>query len=204
MHHDFIDRYSRLASPVHRLPEGLKAVVAFVMIFFVVLSPGTWIYFYLTIGVILVVVSAVSTIPPGFLARRILFFEPFVIVIAGLAALQPAGTAKFFVIVVKSTLSLLTILLLANTTPFHKLIDVSRRLRFPSVMVTILALMYRYLFVLIDEVERIGRARHSRTFVRTRARSWIILGSVLGQLFVRSTERAERIYAAMCARGWKG
>ncbi len=204
MHHDFIDRYSRLASPVHGIPVGIKTAVAFIVIGIIVLSPGTWIYLYTGIALILFVVSAASTIPPGFLARRILFFEPFVIVIAGLAALQPGGVAKFLTIVVKSTLSLLTVLLLANTTPFHKLIELFRRLRFPSVMVTILALMYRYLFVLIDEVERIGRARRSRTFVRKRGRTWFLLGTVLGQLFVRSTERAERIYAAMCARGWMG
>jgi energy-coupling factor transporter transmembrane protein EcfT len=26
---------------------------------------------------------------------------------------------------------------------------------------------------------------------------------VIGRLFVRASERAERIYLAMCARGWK-
>jgi len=65
------------------------------------------------------------------------------------------------------------------------------------------ALLYRYLFVLLDEMERMNRARHSRTFTQHRWRTWKNLASVIGQLFVRSTERAERIYAAMCARGWK-
>jgi cobalt/nickel transport system permease protein len=63
--------------------------------------------------------------------------------------------------------------------------------------------MYRYLSVLVDEAERMQRARASRTFTRRRSHLWQSLGTVLGQLFVRSTERAERIYAAMCARGWK-
>jgi cobalt/nickel transport system permease protein len=63
--------------------------------------------------------------------------------------------------------------------------------------------MYRYLFVLIDEGERLSRARMSRTFSTNRVRKWQALGSLIGQLFVRSTERAERIYAAMTARGWR-
>jgi cobalt/nickel transport system permease protein len=63
--------------------------------------------------------------------------------------------------------------------------------------------MYRYLFVLIDEAERLNRARSSRTFSASRLRRWHTLASLIGQLFVRSTERAERIYAAMSARGWK-
>jgi energy-coupling factor transporter transmembrane protein EcfT len=47
------------------------------------------------------------------------------------------------------------------------------------------------------------RARNSRTFHRGRRLRWQTLATVVGQLFVRSSERAERIYDAMCARGWK-
>jgi cobalt/nickel transport system permease protein len=94
-------------------------------------------------------------------------------------------------------------ILLSNTTPFDELLRVLRRARVPALLITTLALMYRYLFVLIDETERMGRARASRTFTRQRRQAWKTLATVIGQLFVRSTERAERIYAAMCARGWK-
>jgi cobalt/nickel transport system permease protein len=76
-------------------------------------------------------------------------------------------------------------------------------MRIPWVFVTTLTLMHRYLFVLRDEAERMRRARSSRTFTRGRRFQWLALSSVLGQLFVRASERAERIYNAMCARGWK-
>ena len=94
-------------------------------------------------------------------------------------------------------------ILLANSTPFSDLLDVLKRWRFPALLVTTLALMYRYLFLLIDEAERMSRARASRTFTARRRRSWQVLGTVVGQLGVRSTERAERIYSAMRARGWR-
>ena len=204
MHHDFIDRYSRLTSPVHRLPDGWKITTALALILMVVLSPPSWIYLYAAAGIILLTGAFFSRIPAGFLFRRILYFEPFFIAIAAIAILQPDGMAKFFSIIIKSTLSLFTILLLANTTPFNRIIDMARRLRIPAIMVTVLALMYRYIFVLIDEMERISRARRSRTFVRRQPGRWLLLSTILGQLFVRSTERADRIYTAMCARGWKG
>jgi len=63
--------------------------------------------------------------------------------------------------------------------------------------------MYRYLFVLVDEAQRMKRARASRTFTVRRGRSWRTLATVVSQLFIRASERAERIYGAMCARGWK-
>ncbi|HUL77166.1 MAG TPA: CbiQ family ECF transporter T component, partial [Vicinamibacteria bacterium] len=60
---------------------------------------------------------------------------------------------------------------------------------------TTIALMYRYLFVLIDEAGRMQRARASRTLRPSRAFEWRSTAALAGQLFLRSTERAERIYA---------
>ena len=147
--------------------------------------------------------SIISGIPLSYLAQRLLLVEPFVLGLAVLTLLQPGGWMVFLGIVVKSTLCLLAMVLLASTTPFAELVQVLRRLRVPALLVTTVALLYRYLFVLSDEIERMNRARHSRTFIRHRWRTWQTLASVIGQLFVRSTERAERIYAAMCARGWR-
>ncbi|MCX6909024.1 MAG: hypothetical protein NTY01_13420, partial [Verrucomicrobia bacterium] len=98
---------------------------------------------------------------------------------------------------------LLTMILLSNTTSFADILRVLQRLRVPSLLVTTMALMYRYLFVLADEVGRMGRARASRTFAAQRSAAWWSQADIIGQLFIRSTERAERIYAAMCARGWQ-
>ncbi len=185
------------------MPVGMKAAVTLAVVFTVVLAPPSWILFYVAAAIFLMIIAVLSRIPAGFLIRRIAFFELFVLVIALLALAQPGGGARFGAIILKSTLSLLTVLLLANTTPFNRIIGFLGRLHVPSAMITILALMYRYIFVLIDEAGRIQRARESRTFVRQRTRRWIMLASVLGRLFVRSTERAERIYDAMCARGWR-
>src|SRR5438067_2305016 len=79
-----------------------------------------------------------------------------------------------------------TTILLANTTPFAEVIDLLRRLRLPSLLVTTLALMYRYLFVLRDEASRMKRARASRTFRRDRMQAWGSLASVIGQLLTRT------------------
>jgi cobalt/nickel transport system permease protein len=110
---------------------------------------------------------------------------------------------KFATVMGKSTLSLLTMVLLANTTPFAAILRVLKACRLPSLLITTLALLYRYLFVLADEAQRMQRARLARSFVPKRVAIWHLLGTVIGQLFVRSTERAERIYAAMCSRGWR-
>jgi cobalt/nickel transport system permease protein len=203
MHHDFVDRYSRLESPAHRLPAGAKLAFAATTILSIVAIPIVHAWFFVAVSVLLFAVAAVSRIPPRFLARRILFLEPFVLVMAAMAAFQPHGGLILVSIIVKSSLSLFCVILLANTTPFAEILRVLRRIGIPSILVTTLALTYRYLFVMLDELQRLERARACRTFSPNRRHRWRLLANAAGQLFVRSSERAERIYAAMCARGWR-
>lgn len=203
MRHDFLDRYSRLNSPVHRVSPAAKLLIALSLIVLTVLVPLAAPVYFVALGIFLVGVAVLSKVPVGFLARRLIFLEPFVLGVAVLAIFQPGGGKIFATILIKSTLCLFTIILLSNTTPFAGLLRVLRAARVPALLITTLALMYRYLFVLVDELERMQRARASRTFQRRRLALWKSFGTVIGQLFVRSTERAERIYAAMCARGWK-
>ena len=203
MRHDFLDRYSRLDSPIHRLNADAKFVVALAVVLTTVCMPVVFTSYFLGLAVLLVGVAAVSRIPARFLVKRLLLLEPLVLGVAVLTLLQPNGARVFVSVVAKSTLCLFTMVLLSNTTPFAELLGVLRRVHLPALLITTLALMYRYLVVLVEEAERMQRARASRTFTKRRFAVWQSLGSVIGQLFVRSTERAERIYAAMCSRGWK-
>jgi cobalt/nickel transport system permease protein len=81
----------------------------------------------------------------------------------------------------------------------------------PAVLVAIIAFMYRYLFVLADEAQRLLRARAARSARLPGARGggslgWraAVVGHMAGQLFVRSLDRSERVYQAMQARGYRG
>ena len=203
MRHDFIDRYSRMDSPVHRAPAWVKLLGALSLVTATAFLPReTWPPLAAAFALLLAVAAA-SRIPWPFLVRRVLWLEPFALGVALLALFQPGGLGLFAFLVAKSTACLLAMVLLANTTPFSELLRVLRKARVPALLVTTLSLMYRYLFVLIDESGRMKRARASRTFAPRRSRTWHTTATVASQLFIRSTERADRIWAAMCARGWR-
>jgi cobalt/nickel transport system permease protein len=190
-------------SRIHRLPPVVKLIGAVLFVVSTVLLPhATWVG-YLLGAVALITVAALSRVPPLHLAKRLLILEPFVLSVALLSLFQPSGLRVFLAILVKSTLCLFCMVLLSATTSMPDLLSGLRSLRIPRLLVTTLALTYRYLFLLVDEMERMQRARRSRTFTRHRLQAWRSLATVIAQLFVRTSERAERIYAAMCARGWK-
>ncbi len=203
MRHDYIDRYARLDSPVHRLPAPLKLALALALVISTVVVPFSAFLYFVACALFLFSVILLARLPISFVAIRLLTLEPLAAGVAILAVMQPDGLFVLIRILVKTNLCLLTMVLLANTTPFAGILDVLRSLRVPPLLITVLALMYRYVFLLIDQSERMTRARKSRTFVPRRGSRWKSAAGIVGQLFVRSTERAERIYAAMTARGWR-
>ena len=188
---------------LHRVPTGRKLACALTIIAVTALTPVTWWWWHATVAALLVAAIMVGRIPFLPLLKRLMWFAPFVAG-AALAATWHGPTGPGWrAVALRGGLSLLTMLVLAATTPFNAQIGVLRRLRVPGLLVTTLALMHRYLFVLGDEAGRMRRARASRTLVRSRRLDWALSANVVGRLFVRASERAERIYLAMCARGWR-
>jgi cobalt/nickel transport system permease protein len=203
MRHEYIDRYARLDSPVHGLPAALKLAIALALVISTVIVPMTAALYFAACGIFLLGVMFLGRLPLRFVVVRLLTLEPLAAGVALLALMQHDGLSMLIRILVRTNLCLLTMVVLANTTPFAGILDVLRSLRVPPLLVTVLALMYRYVFLLIDQSERMARARKSRTFALRRGGRWKAAAGVVGQLFIRSTERAERIYAAMSARGWR-
>jgi cobalt/nickel transport system permease protein len=203
VHQLLLSPYHHRSSPVHRFPAIGKVAGAVTLVFTVVLLPRTAWTAYGACGAALVLIAALSRIPARRLAKKLLLLEPFVLGVAALSLLQPGGTSVFLAMLTKSTLCLFSIVLLSSTTRFSDVLRVLWRLRVPRLLVTSLALMYRYLSLLVDEAARMHRARRSRTFLPGRVLAWSSSATVAAHLFVRSSERAERVYAAMCARGWR-
>jgi cobalt/nickel transport system permease protein len=124
-----------------------------------------------------------------------------------------AGVERFISIALKSWISVQAAIVLATSTPFPDLLGAMRAVHVPRLLVAIFSLMWRYLFVLADEVLRLMRARAARMGqaddqelkpgggLAWRAR---VTGGMAGNLFLRAFERSDRIYVAMLSRGYDG
>ena len=178
-------------------------VAALLLVTGIVLLPRRLDWLYAVPAFMLLGLWPVARMPLGYTLRRLAVVEFFILGIAVFSLVSAAARPVFLSALVKSNLCVLTLLLLTWTTSFQEILAELRRLRFPALMLTTLALMYRYLPVLQEESRRMQRARASRTFGRRRRLAWQNLAAIIGQLFIRSVDRAERIYLAMCARSWK-
>ena len=225
MNANSFDRYLARASVVHRLDPRVKVVVALAFIAGVALLPdGAWAVYGAAVGLVLVAAVAARLSPwlvvrrslvglPFLLAAVTVLFIPGRIVVAGPWGLDvsDAGLIRFGSIVGRSLISLSAAVLLTATTRFPDVLHALRHLRVPAVLVAIIAFMYRYLFVLVEEVERLLRARASRSARPVGgggggSLGWRagVAGHMAGELLLRSLDRSDRVYAAMQARGYRG
>jgi cobalt/nickel transport system permease protein len=126
MRHSFLDRYSRLQSPIHRISVSIKLISLVLLLVAIVTTPISLYAAFEVVSILLLVVTLASRIPLTFLVRRMLLLELFAVGVAILSLLQPNGIAVFITLVVKSTLCLLAIVLFSNTTPFSELLELLR------------------------------------------------------------------------------
>jgi cobalt/nickel transport system permease protein len=219
-----LDYYHDAGTFVHRLDPRAKflAVLVFIIGVAITQPPHWWAY-----GAFFALVAAfalVSRTPLGYLVKRSLIVEPFVFFVAvfvpffhpGGALAQVSlggwhitiyreGTFIFLGIMIKAWLSIVALILLSATTRLNDLLRGLERLHLPRIMVMILSFMYRYIFVLVEEVGRLRTARDSRAYGGgTRRHRIRAVGAMTGTLFIRSYERGERIYNAMLSRGYDG
>ena len=94
--------------------------------------------------------------------------------------------------------------LLMITTPFQGLLNALRWYRVPSVLVDTLSYIYRYVFLLYDEFSAMRNSAQVRGgFVDMRS-SFSTSGQIAAKVFLRSYDRADRVWQAMQARGGDG
>ena len=229
MHSDAFDRYHHRHSLIHHLDPRIKVVITIAFIISNALLPdGAWIAFALA-WLFILIANAFSQLGVSFTFRRSFIALPFALAAITVLFSIPgrpvasfhflmwnftvtdAGLLRFVSIVIRSWLSMQMAILLVAVTEFPKIIHALTHLRVPAIITTIISFLYRYLFVLTDEVLRLLRARQARSAASAGQRSggsmgWRarIAGHMAGQLFLRSYERSDRIYNAMLARGYKG
>lgn len=217
MKHDFLDRYATLDSPLHRRDPRAKIVAAMAAILCVASEPRGEIAAYALYAVLAIAAAAVSRLPPSLFAQRLLLVAPFVAaagallplsaVLAGdLSPVADPHTSLRLVgsLVLRALCAVLLLTLLASSTRFTDLLWGLRRLGMPGLIGVVSALMYRYAFILTDELLRTTMARVSRTpggLVTSRVSAY---GAQAATVFVRGWERAQRVHGAMLARGFDG
>jgi cobalt/nickel transport system permease protein len=228
MHLHIVDAYQDTGSRLHHMDARVKVVAAIAMILLIGLTPMGAFGAYVGFFALMMLGAVLARVDPWLVMKRSLVVLPFagaavtlIFTVPGRSlgtvpligwTISEEGVIRFVSIVFKSLISVQAAVILMVTTHFTDMLWAMGALRIPRVLVSIISFMYRYMFVLADEALRLTRARDSRSAVIAggpgkapsvvfRART---TGRMIGNLFLRSYERSERVYQAMVSRGYQG
>ncbi|HEY9708863.1 MAG TPA: cobalt ECF transporter T component CbiQ [Oculatellaceae cyanobacterium] len=214
-----LDIDSKKATYWHKLAPRTRILCTLLMVFAIALTPDghwwTWaIYGLAVVGLILI-----SRVTLPVLLKRVAVESVFISVVLlgtlfrgggtvlwawGPLKITTVGLTVLGSVTLKALLSLLILNLLTLTTSIPALLNALVELRTPPLLVAIIASMYRYINVLIGEFNAMRRAAASRNLMGSNRSSRLVVGNMMGSLFIRTYERGERVYQAMLARGYQG
>lgn len=212
----YLDTLSYRQTFIHRINPGIKLIVSLAFILTVVSLPKYEVHRLLPFFIFPVFLISAGDIPAGVILKKIIVVSPFVLFagmfnplldtniiyrISGLSI--SGGWISYASIIIKFVLTVSAALLLIATTSFPGICFALDKMRVPKIFVMQLLFIYRYLFVLAEEAMRIVRARNMRAFGKhgSDIRTFI---NITGVFLLRSMERSERIYHAICSRGFDG
>ncbi|MDR3131210.1 MAG: cobalt ECF transporter T component CbiQ [Treponema sp.] len=214
-----MDRLERLAlgaSPIHRLHPRAKLLTAFGYGLTVISFPSQEISGLMPFLLYPAILMPLSGTPCKPLAGRLLAALPFALMggISNLFLLPEtalylgpwglsAGMVSLVSILLKTLLTVFGVLLLIATTPFFEISRQLASLGMPKILNLQLLMTYRYISVLIGEAAAMVTAYSLRAPDQKGIRMHH-MGCFLGQLILRSFDKAERVYHAMQCRGFDG
>jgi len=210
-----LDDLARKDTAIHRLHPLVKLLTTIVFLIVVISFERYEILALLPLFFYPVVIFSLAELPALPILKRILLVAPFVL---GIGIFNPLfdhqtvtylgmtisrGWLTFLSLTIKTGLTVTAALLLIATTGIDRLAAALRMLGIPKLFVMQVLLTYRYITVLIEETARTLRAYSLRSPNQkgVHRSAW---GSLAGQLLMRTFDRAQRVYQAMCLRGFTG
>ncbi|MCL2503264.1 MAG: cobalt ECF transporter T component CbiQ [Coriobacteriia bacterium] len=211
-----LDRLGAQATLIHRIDPRIKVLVTFVYLVCIVSFGWHEILRLLPFTLYPVALASAADLPVGFLLKRLAQAAPFALLVGAFNPLLArtvvgylgslavtSGMLSYASIILKFLLCTSAALVLISTTGMSGICGALRGMGVPDVFATQLTFLYRYMFLLAEEVLRFSRARRLRSF-GTRGMGPKAYANILGHLLLRTVARARRIYGAMQCRGFIG
>jgi cobalt/nickel transport system permease protein len=206
-------------TPWHNLAPQTRLLCTLISVFAIALTPhGQWLTWGIY-GIGLLILILMSRVSLGQLLSKVMIEFAFVGVVLlgtlfrrdgeviwswGILQITTTGVMILGSVTIKVILCLFALNILILTTSIPQIFQGLLVLKMPPLLVAIMASMYRYIGVLIEEVTTMKRAAMSRNLMINRGTIRHVMGNGIGSLFIRTYDRGERIHQAMLARGYQG
>jgi len=123
----------------------------------------------------------------------------------GFITVYQKGLLLSGLITIKALCILTSFMCLFSTTPFKSSIHALHHLKLPHILCMIVLFTYRYIFLYLEELDKLLTAVRLRGFkLKNTGQNIKTIPGIIVTLLIRSYEQSERVYAAMKLRGFQG
>jgi cobalt/nickel transport system permease protein len=220
--HDLLDDYAH-SNALRNTSPGLKLLLGLGAMLLCISSATPIAPLFIAITMSLITVG-MAKIPGRFYSTLLLIPLSFALLSAAVVAFMHGGGDQLFAInlfgfvlgireeganlalllIARTFGGMCSLFFIALTTPMIEIFSVLRSLGLPDFLVDLSMLMYRYIFVFVDQAAVIHNAQVMRlgdAGIKNTLNSHAILSGVL---FLRAWEQGERLIVAMDARCYDG
>lgn len=113
------------------------------------------------------------------------------------------GMVSMLTLILKGLYTVMMAYVLIATTSIENICRALRIIKVPKVLVILILLIYRYIFIMIEEASRLVMAYKLRA-PRQKGIHYSAWGPLVGQWMLRCMDRAENVYESMLLRGFNG
>ncbi len=114
-----------------------------------------------------------------------------------------SGMVSMVTLIMKAGFAIFASFILIETTSIEGICYALRMIRVPKVLVIVIMLIYRYIILMLKEAQRVTQA-YSLRAPKQKGISYKAWGPLLGQMLIRSIDRAQKVYESMTLRGFDG
>ena len=211
-----MDMLAKMDSPVHRRHPAAKLLVTILYIFVAVSFPKDRLSALIPMVFYPAMLFQLSGISMRTCFYKLRFILPLLCAVGiwnplldreavlTIGALTiTGGMLSFLTLLLKGVFSLMASFLLISTTGIEQICYALSILKVPDLLVTQILITYRYISLLLKETGTMMNA-YSMRAPGQNGLHFSAWGSFVGQLLIRSMDRAQNLYQSMQMRGFRG
>lgn len=191
---------------LNKVPAGIKMILTFAYILAVMwidLNRPDYLILMLAFPTAIFILSDISFIK---CFGRMKYVMGFVAVMAAANFIfskdKTEGLLLMAGLLLKGMLTVIAAYILIVTTKIEKICGVLRKIHIPEIIVTTILLTYRYINILIKEFKRMSES-YQMMAVSKKGIDIKYSGAFLGNLILRSIDKAKVVYDSMNLRGYE-
>ena len=190
-----IDELGDSDTRIHKINSSIKIIVTIIYVI-KILSIKQFTVINITCTVLYpLIIFIIGKVPIKFILKKVLYVLP---IILGLSVINFSVLLIF-----KCTFALVGALLLIATTGINNLALGLKKLKIPNILIMQILMLHRYIILMMEECYKVKSAYELRT-LREKPMTMKDYGQIVGQMFLRTLDKSEKVYEAMKLRGFEG